>query len=357
MVAPLNSELLRHRYTLPANVILLNGHVSQAPPNAAMAGIVAAHHDWVKHPGERCLDITAAAGAVRTAVTERLSGGDPDDIVLGENEDALLALFLQNLPQDRSSILMQDGGFRNVTRLCNRRVGINVLNEGPVEDLVERLLGQMHPGIGGVLVSQVLERTGELVPHLEKLVEAADKQGTAVLIEVNDFNVIPFNARDHHAAFLLGSGERHAQWGDGVGWMRLPYQLRQFSFEYERMLHRGAPFKYDPTAHYRARAVAQEFAELGLDVPTLRANSLRQTDVLLSGLDGYKLLTPREAERRGSFLVIELADAERICGHLRTHDIWVDALGRRLRFGPAPYTTDEDIERALTIFRKLVPLP
>ncbi len=360
MAALFNSEALRHHYALPKDVVLLNGHVYQIPPNEAVASILAAHYDAGQHPDDRWMLTCAAAQAVRLAVTKRLEGANPDHIALGQTTDELLALCLQRLPPAKRSVLTVDDGLNRVIQLISRQpdlkgIGTTTLNEGPVKTIAERLLRNLTPGTGAILVSQVLDKTGEIVPYLEGLAEEASKRDVEVLIRLNDFGVVPFYAKRHPSATLLGSGESHAQWGEGVAWLRLPEHASEFRYQFECALRRTDPFSYDPTSHYRARAVDELFAELELTVPALRSNSLRQTDLLLAGLDGYKVVTPRDPKDRGSFVAIQMYNADWISPKLKAHGLWVDDRRGHLRFGPAPYTTDEQIAHALVLLRKLAP--
>ena len=52
-------------------------------------------------------------------------------------------------------------------------------------------------------------------------------------------------------------------------------------------------------------------------------------------------------------VVFELDDASGTVARLRERGVFVDARGRLLRFGPAPYVTDDEIERALAAFREV----
>src|SRR5690606_30642306 len=119
-----------------------------------------------------------------------------------------------------------------------------------------------------------------------------------------------------------------------------------------RPADRFAGSTYDPTSHYRARAVIDFFDRHALTVERLRALSLRQTERILDGLDGYRVRTP--PERRGGFVAIELTDAMGAMKALRERGIYTDARGETLRLGPAPYVTDEEIDEALAVLREQV---
>jgi kynureninase len=116
---------------------------------------------------------------------------------------------------------------------------------------------------------------------------------------------------------------------------------------------RFAGATYDPASHYRAARVADFFAEQRLTMSELRACSLRQTRRILHGLDGFEIATPAEDSARGGFVAIRHPDATAIVRALRERNVFTDARGSLLRLGPAPYVTDDEIDRALAELRSV----
>jgi kynureninase len=119
---------------------------------------------------------------------------------------------------------------------------------------------------------------------------------------------------------------------------------------------RFAGSTYDPTSHYRARAVIRFFESEGLGLDCLRRRSLEQTGRLFELLEGYEVATPREAEGRGGFVSVRLERATEVVRELRSRGVYVDSRGTLLRFGPAPYTTEDELERAVAALRAIAPL-
>ena len=110
------------------------------------------------------------------------------------------------------------------------------------------------------------------------------------------------------------------------------------------MASRGST--YDPTSHYRARAVIRFFTREGLTLAKLRELSLRQTQRLIDGLQGLDVVTPREPEKRGAFVSARVKDAAAAAKHLHERGVLVDHRGDLLRLGPAPFVLDEELDRA-----------
>jgi kynureninase len=103
---------------------------------------------------------------------------------------------------------------------------------------------------------------------------------------------------------------------------------------------------YDPTSHYRAAAVFAFHAQQGLTPERLRAISIHQVGLLESAFAALDVDRRRAhvealpANRRGGFLAIHMDDAPAVARRLRDRGVFVDARGRTLRAGPAPYLTD-----------------
>ena len=71
-------------------------------------------------------------------------------------------------------------------------------------------------------------------------------------------------------------------------------------------------------------------------------------------LPNARLCTPREETRRGGFVALRVKGAAHIVATLRKRGVYVDSRGDILRLGPAPYTTDDEIDRACYELRPLL---
>jgi kynureninase len=125
---------------------------------------------------------------------------------------------------------------------------------------------------------------------------------------------------------------------------------------------RFAGATFDPSAIYRAEAVLAHLDRFDLTPARLRAISLRQTGRILARFEERgrldDVVTPREAERRGGFVTVRDPAAGAIVKRLRGRGVLVDSRGDRLRLGPAPYLTDEEIDRGtLAVIDALSPRP
>lgn len=361
--------------------ILLTGHSHQAWPDVALDGMKEAFVDAAAHVDDKWEKAAQVADDIRDAVIERI-GGRREDVALGASTHELVTRFLSGLPwKTRKHLVTSDGEFHSIRRQLRRleEEGIEVtwVAAHPVETLTERAAAAVRDDTAAVLFSTVLFATGHVVPHIEAVVEAAQRVGAEVLLDAyHHVGVQPFDiAALLDPVYVVGGGYKYLQWGEGCCFLRVPPGAdmrpvhtgwfadfahlaapRTSEVRYGRTnAERFAGSTYDPVSHYRARAVATFFREEGLTVPRLAATYDRQTSRLIAGLDDYEVLTPRSSGQRGGFVAVRIDGADTAVRALRERGVFVDARGDVLRFGPAPYVTHDEIDRAVSMFRSVVP--
>jgi len=124
---------------------------------------------------------------------------------------------------------------------------------------------------------------------------------------------------------------------------------------------RFAGATYDPTSHYRAAAVFDFFERHGLTATMLREVSQHQVGLLARRFDDLGA-DPRVIRRDasvpltdlGGFLALRVRGAAALGQSLREAGVWVDARGDYLRFGPAPYLSDAQLESAMRALSEAV---
>ncbi|MFQ5569729.1 MAG: aminotransferase class V-fold PLP-dependent enzyme [Rhodothermales bacterium] len=98
---------------------------------------------------------------------------------------------------------------------------------------------------------------------------------------------------------------------------------------------------------YHAVEGVRLLLEAGLDA--VRRHSLDLTNACIDRADtaGLALRSPREDERRGAMVILEMPAAERLCTYLKHQHIYTDSrLDRYLRLAPFVWNTHEEIEVA-----------
>lgn len=381
------SSLSRH-YTHfdVANRLLLTGHSHQAWPDVAFEGQKQA---W--------LDAAAMADGKWGAVEEKvnrvsdgyrmLMGECSGDITLETNTHGLIVRFLSALAlRDRPRVVTTDGEFysirRQLDRLAEEGVEVVKVPTTPVATLSERVSAHVDDRTACAMVSSVLFGTGLIVPNLSEIARACGRHGAELLIDsYHSLGAVPFSLEGMESAFVVGGGYKYLQLGEGncalrvppgctmrpliTGWFaefaeladeRIPGEIR-----YGVGPARFAGSTYDPTSQYRGAAVMDFFVEQGLTPQRLREISQHQVGLLRDeflALDLDPTLARLESDvpmdERGGFLALECGDADGLFHTLLDGGVRTDYRGSILRFGPAPYLSDQQIRDAIGVLGEAV---
>lgn len=375
---------------------LLTGHSHQAWPDVAREGVLEAFHDAAKHVDDKWSAVFERAELIREDIG-RVIDAEPGEIALAQNTHELFTRFLSALPlSHRPVVIATSGEFHSVYRQLNAAAQAGLLeikwvNSETPHDLAERLIQELKihgDRCSAVVSSSVLFQSGAIVPHLDQVAWECQRRGTRLFVDAyHSFKVVPISLRDFGDAssvvYLSGGGYKYAQWGEGVCWLRVPEKDEArpvftgwFSdFEHlhlprydqqgrarlmtygSRPAERFAGSTFDPCSLYRAAKVSQFFQSVGLSVDNLRAISLAQTQRLIDGFsEHFEFITPHSSQQRGGFVALKVSQAHEWSVALRELNVFTDARGDSLRFGPAPYLLndeiDEAIERTLTLKAK-----
>jgi kynureninase len=357
--------------------LLLTGHSHQAWPDVAEEGQRKAWRDAAEHADLKWERAFAKAERLRDGVRQLLA--DPGaPVALGTNTHELGLRFLSALPlRERPKLVTTDGEFhtlrRQLGRLAEEGLEVVRLPATPAETLAERLAAEARGG-SAVFVSAVLFEDSRIVPELPALAQACEEAGAELLVDAyHALGCLPFTVAGLERAWIVGGGYKYLELGEGNCFMRLPPQAEELrpaitgwfaEFEelqaarepgatpYPSGSMRFAGSTYDPTSHYRAARVLDFFDEHGLTPERLRESYLQQTRLLAERFDELGLEdvtrdreTPLEAF--GGFLALESERAEELSRRLLDAGVVTDSRGRYLRFGPAPYHSDEQLEAAV----------
>ncbi len=368
---------------------LLTGHSHQAWPDV---GFEAQQQAWLA-AAELVDDKWGAALEKQERVGRGFAAwlGDTDgSIALATNTHALVVRFLSALPlRERPRLVTTDAEFHSIRRQLDR-----LAEEGVVEvikvpgypawGVAERLARAVDGRTAAVLASAVFFERGHCVPGLSHVAQACARHGAELLVDAyHALGAIPFRLADHglEGAFVVGGGYKYLQLGEGNCFLRTPPDCRMrpvVTGWYSEFADRaemggdeavaygkgGARFAgatYDPTSHYRAAAVMDFFVEQGLGPGFLREVSEHQVRLLADVFRSLDLLPSVVAlddtvrmEDRGGFLALKAPRAGRLSAALRERGVYTDARGAYLRFGPAPYLTDQQLVGAMDALDEVV---
>lgn len=380
MHLPIDPHSLRPHYRafLREGRVLLTGHSHQAWPDVAREGMLAAFDAAAEHVDDKWGAAFAAADTVREGVASRL-GTRARDVALGSSTHDLVVRLLSALPLDKKRHIVTTSGefhtlHRQLSRLAEEGVVVDFVAPFPLDTLAERLAAKVRTDTAALFVSTVLFESSSIVPNLALAASAAREKGAVVVLDAyHHFMVRPLHAPDFGDVFVLGGGYKYAQWGEGVCFMAVPEgcELRPVvTGWFSDFAHLSAPrdgakvtygpslaerfagSTYDPTSHFRAAAVLRFFDEQGLTVARLAESYTRQTERIGEALRayGHDVVTPRTEGERGGFVAVRVANPDEVIERSRRDGVLFDARGPIVRLGPAPYVTDEELERGVSVF-------
>ncbi|WP_020666764.1 hypothetical protein [Amycolatopsis nigrescens] len=378
----MNGLAAHYRRFRVAERLLLTGHSHQAWPDVAEEGLLEAFADAASQVDEKWTAAFAKADELRAGV--RLLLADPAaEIAFGTSTHELVIRLLSALDlAARPRLVTTDGEFHTLRRQLRRlaEAGIELVRvpAEPVDTLAARLAAEADDRTAAVLVSRVLFETARIVPGLDELALACARRRVELVVDAYHaigVTELPVPALGLDSAWVLGGGYKYLQWGEGNCFLRLPphaLELRpvvtgwyaEFGtlaedgradrVRYAAGADRFAGATYDPTSHYRAARVQRFFTEQGLTPAVLREISLRQNELLARLFDDLDLpdelvTRDRSAPRSafGGFLALRCRDAGGLQRALAERGVATDSRGPYLRFGPAPYLSDAQLEAAI----------
>ena len=370
--------------------LLLSGHSHQAWPDVGFTAQSDAWLDAAELVDDKWGKAFDKAELVKAGFARSL-GDAGGGIALGANTHELLVRLLSGLPlRSRPRLVTTDGEFHTIRRQLDRLTeeGVEVVKvpEAPVESLAERMATAVDDRTALVLVSAVFFDTGRIARRLRFVAERCRAKGAALLVDTyHALNVLPFSLAEEGLldAYVIGGGYKYCQLGEGNCFLRIPEacglrpvitgwyseftaladKARPGQVAYGEGGERFAGATYDPTSHYRAAAVFDFFQRQQLTPAFLREVSQHQIGVLARAFDALDLdpgVVTRDQSvplgEIGGFLALRSPVAMALTDKLHARGLFTDARGDVLRFGPAPYLSDQQLRDAMGILGEVAKL-
>jgi kynureninase len=219
-----------------------------------------------------------------------------------------------------------------------------------------------------VPVSHVSFRSAYL-QDAKAIVEKAHRVGARVLLDTyHSAGTIPFDVQALNVDFATGGVLKWLCGGPGVGYLYVRPDLapkleptftgwhaheNPFGFEVGPIRYSEGPYRFmNGTLHvpalYAARPGLRIIREVG--VGRIREKSQRQTAKLMAMAEkrGWSVNTPRDPERRGGTVSIDMPNSQQVAAELIKRNILVDwRPNAGVRFAPHFYNKDEELELAV----------
>ena len=323
-------------------------------------------------------------GRFRAQVARLLGLSRADAVVPKTNAGQGLRAVLNAIPRDRVRVVTTRGEFDSVDFILKayaQRGRAEVVWAEPDEAGMfhaEQLLDLCARGTDLLVVSQVYYATGQHLTGLRELIRSAQERGVLVMVDVyHAAGVLPVEMEALGADFTIGGCYKYLRGGPGACWLAIhPRHLEDGAGEGGGrfgVLDTGWFAKRDVFSFARAetpdyapggdgwlestppiltafQAKAGLELTLGLGVERLRAYNRHQQEILAESLRSNGV-EPVLLDERGAFLLVRSADAPGMCERLAARGVKADARMGFVRLCPDVLNTEEELERAGSLFR------
>ena len=310
-----------------------------------------------------------------------LIGAKPGEVAMHQNVSVAVSVILSafSYQAPRNRILYFNVDFPTVIYVleAQRKHGAEVICISSTEALkvpVDSMLDAIDERTLLVSLSYVFFKNSEKV-DIAAIVKKAHEMGALVLLDVYQATgTVPVDVQELNIDFLVGGSVKWLCGGPGAGYLYVKPSLynqiepavtgwmaheHPFAFEtgpiryapdVTRFLH-GSP---QIPALYAAQAGYEIINEIGVE--KIRKKSLKQTEMIFHLCDqyGYKTQTPREPERRGGTVVVDIPFADAILKEMTARNVLADYRpDAGIRISPHFYTLDSEIETTFEIIEEI----
>jgi kynureninase len=239
----------------------------------------------------------------------------------------------------------------------------------------ERLLDAINDDTLLVPISHVIFRSA-YINDAKAIIEKAHKVGAHVVLDTyQSLGTLPVDVSGLNVDFACGGVLKWLCGGPGVGYLYVRPDLGKklepkftgwtahqnpFGFEIGPIRYTDPPYRFmNGTPHIpsleAARPGLKIIAQVGIE--TIREKSKRQTARLIELADkhGWRVNTPRDPEKRGGTVSIDMPDSQEVCNQLLSRDILIDWRPTAgVRMSPHFYNTDQDLETAVSAVEEIL---
>lgn len=367
-------DLLDYRSEFPilAETTYLINHSLGAMPAQAEARVAEYAHTWktrgIRAWSEGWWTMPMTVGDQ----VGRILGAPPGTTVMHQNVAIAEAVVLSCFRPfgERNRIVYERANFPSVRYLYEAQPDLEVVvceDDAAIVDAIdERTLL--------VPVSHVLFKSGEIQDAAAIVARAHEAGAHVVLDAYQSAGIVPLDVTALDVDFAVGGSVKWLCGGPGNGWLYVRPDLAErleptytgwqaheqpFAFEEEMRYARGAARFLTGTpnvpALYAGTAGYDLIEEIGVE--RIRANSLRQTELLLALADerGFEVLSPRDPARRGGTVTVRVPEFPAVHRELAERQVLCDFRpDAGIRLGPHYFTTDDELRFAVEQIAEIV---
>jgi kynureninase len=273
----------------------------------------------------------------------------------------------------RNKVVYSDMNFPSVMYFweAQRAVGARVhmvKTDDGITVPTERLLDAIDEHTLLVPISHVIFRSS-YINDARAIIEKAHRVGAYVVLDTfQSLGSVPVDVQALNTDFACGGVLKWLCGGPGTGYLYVRPDLapklqpritgwfaheKPFNFDIGPTRYTDSPFRFmNGTTHIpsleAARPGLKIIREVGVE--RIREKSKQQTArlIALAEKHGWQVNTPRDPEKRGGTVSINMPDAPEVCRELLERDVLVDYRPQAgVRMSPHFYNTDDEIDRAI----------
>ena len=384
MAMPTSDDLLRYRSEFPIleNTTYLISNSLGAMPRAVYDAMRGYADTWatrgVRAWEERWWMLAAEVGDEIGALISAAKGS----VSTHQNVTTCQAIVAScfDFSGKRNQVVYSDMNFPSVMyfweaqRAYGARVRMVKTDDG-ITVPTERLLDAITDDTLLVPISHVIFRSA-YINDVKAIIEKAHKVGAQVVLDTyQSLGTLPVDVGALGVDFACGGVLKWLCGGPGVGYLYVRPDLGKklepkftgwtahqnpFGFEIGPIRYTDAPYRFmNGTPHIpsleAARPGLKIIAQVGIE--KIREKSKRQTARLIELADkhGWRVNTPRNPEKRGGTVSIDMPDSQEVCSQLLKRDILVDWRPKAgVRMSPHFYNTDQDLETAISAVEEIL---
>ena len=296
----------------------------------------------------------------------RIVGAPPGSTVMQQNvaiAEAIVLSCFHPVDPARNRVVYERANFPSVRYLYQAQPDLEVVVCETEEEIVERIDERTLL----VPISHVLFKES-VIQDVDPIVRRAHEVGAHVILDCyQSAGIVPVDLTTLGVDFAVGGSVKWLCGGPANGWLYVRPDLaerleptsigwqaheRPFAFE-EELEYASGSARFltgtpNPAAHMAGTAGYDLIDEIGVE--RIRANSLRQTDLLIGLADaaGFDVFSPREPARRGGAVIVSAPEAAAVYAELELRGILGDFRpGAGIRLGPHFFTTDDELRFAV----------
>src|SRR3954447_15641087 len=352
----------RERFPILRDTTYLINHSLGAMPAAAEDRVLEFTRMWrergIRAWGEGWWEMSMTVGDQ----IGRIVGAPPGSTVMHQNvaiAEAIVLSCFRPVDPRRNRVVYEEANFPSVRYFYQAQPELEVHavpdDRAIVDAIDERTLL--------VPITHVLFKTAE-IQDVDAIVRRAHEAGAYVVLDAyQSAGIVPLDVTALDVDFATGGSVKWLCGGPGAAWLYVRPDLagtleprlvgwqahaRPFDFEPELEYAEGVARFLTGTpnvpALYAGTAGYDVVEEVG--VAAIRENSLRQTSLLISLLDGrgLEVVSPRDPARRGGTVSVRVADFEAVHRELAERRILCDFRpDAGIRLGPHFFNTEDEL--------------